>query len=518
MEGKKLSELSNLCISANDILQRNLHYQATPAADLIALYRILGQLPCCVSILLAYGEGRLSGSAPSSSEVAVEQQQSCRHSSLQLFRLVSDFVADILPYLFSAIEEAAPRDDGTGKTATDAAASGASLPNRRLPSLVGDGEVTKYDNEEEGVSREHHSSDLLAANEKSPSPTSVAPLVGACGTADSVWENIVGCEEAKAALTECTLLPKLFPQLFSRRRVFQRVLLYGPPGTGKTLLARAVAEGNQLPFLSFSAADLLSKWMGESEKHIQDLFVQASNAKNAILFFDEIDALCGTRGARDEAESSRRIKTQFLLQLQDLSPTVTIVAASNLPWEIDPAIRRRFDRMIYVGPPTREAKATIIRRCLQKVSHSLSSEDLDTLLDRMEDFTASDVVLVAEQAMARPLAAIVDARAVRIAAPEELASLNIPKHSPISDASQTHEGDASHSPESFTSQDNLYFLPCLSSDPRALTHVRPDHIPEQQLLLRPVGLVDFDEILASFIPSVSKATVEVFSQWGKSSK
>lgn len=382
------------------------------------------------------------------------------------------------------------------------------------------------------------------------------------------WDLVIGCEEAKTALKQCTILPRVFPQLFLHRRPLQRILLYGPPGTGKTLLAQAVADVNQQPLLSFSAADLLSQWVGESEKHIQSVFHKAAGLENAILFFDEIDALCGKRGGSEESESARRIKTQFLLQLQSLPPTLTLVAASNLPWEIDMAIRRRFDRLIYVGVPNHTVRCTLMQRALEGIPHCLTSDDISHLATMMHGFTASDVVLVTEQAMAAPLQALVESRAVRLALPEDwetfgmlptdkeksgkevqnqpweanpfLSSSSISasrpfgKASPLcssaSDGSRRELTHQSPLPLSFTStslrssvfpsteataldRNEAFFIPCTENDPRALLSVRPELLPESQLLLRLVCPADFHTVLESFIPSVTEESVQIFKNW-----
>lgn len=380
------------------------------------------------------------------------------------------------------------------------------------------------------------------------------------------WDLVIGCDEAKSALKQCTVLPRVFPQLFQHRRPLQRILLYGPPGTGKTLLAKAVAEVNQQRLFSFSAADLLSQWVGESEKRIQAVFRQAVGKDGGILFFDEIDALCGQRGGKEESESARRVKTQFLLQLQCLPHSLTLIAATNVPWDIDTAIRRRFDRMIYVGVPEKEVRCTLIQRELQRIPHSLEMEDIVAIAGLMEGFTASDVVLVTEQAIALPLQSLTDATAVRVARPEDWIAFGRLKpegeisqkaeankdalHAPVSQSSRpcavlkteplSHR-EASISPnkraraetisafnkdlvssipassflrETNISDDNrVFFVPCSVTDPMALLSVRPEDLPGSQLLVRLVSAEDFRVVLESFIPSVTSSSVQIFKDW-----
>ena len=141
-------------------------------------------------------------------------------------------------------------------------------------------------------------------------------------------------------------MPIKFPQLFTgKRKPWKGILLYGPPGTGKSYLAKAVAtEANNSTFFSVSSADLMSKWLGESEKLVRNLFELARSQKPSIIFIDEVDSLCSAR-SDNESESARRVKTEFLVQMQGVSSTdmdgILVLGASNIPWCLDSAIRRR---------------------------------------------------------------------------------------------------------------------------------------------------------------------------------
>ena len=159
------------------------------------------------------------------------------------------------------------------------------------------------------------------------------------------WEDVAGLFAAKEALKEAVILPVKFPHLFTgKRRPWQGILLYGPPGTGKSYLAKAVAtEADNSTFFSVSSADLVSKWLGESEKLVKTLFLTARENKPSIIFIDEVDALCGSR-SENESESARRIKTEFLVQMQGVgvdNKGVLVLGATNIPWVLDSAIRRR---------------------------------------------------------------------------------------------------------------------------------------------------------------------------------
>jgi len=159
------------------------------------------------------------------------------------------------------------------------------------------------------------------------------------------WDDVSGLEGAKEALQEAVILPIRFPQLFDEtRKPWRGILLFGPPGTGKSYLAKACATECEGTFFSVSSSDLVSKWMGESEKLIKSLFQMARDAKPSIIFIDEVDSLCGSR-SEGENDSSRRIKTEFLVQMQGTATNndgVLVLGATNVPWELDNAIRRRF--------------------------------------------------------------------------------------------------------------------------------------------------------------------------------
>lgn len=213
------------------------------------------------------------------------------------------------------------------------------------------------------------------------------------------WDDVAGLDIAKKALKEAVVYPFLRPDLFMGLREPARgMLLFGPPGTGKTMLARAVATESRSTFFSISASSLTSKYLGESEKLVRALFSLAKALAPSIIFVDEIDSLLSSRSGSGEHEATRRIKTEFLIQWSDLqraaagreqsekekekgdASRVLVLAATNLPWAIDEAARRRFVRRQYIPLPEDETRATQLRRLLGHQKHSLGEADIQKLL------------------------------------------------------------------------------------------------------------------------------------------
>ena len=213
------------------------------------------------------------------------------------------------------------------------------------------------------------------------------------------WDDIAGLEVAKKALKEAVVYPFLRPDLFMGLREPARgMLLFGPPGTGKTMLARAVATESKSTFFSVSASTLTSKWHGESEKLVRALFGLAKALAPSIIFVDEIDSLLSARSSSTEHEASRRSKTEFLIQWSDLqraaagreqsykdrkegdASRVLVLAATNLPWDIDEAARRRFVRRQYIPLPEEHVREQQFRKLLSHQKHELSDEDITVLV------------------------------------------------------------------------------------------------------------------------------------------
>ena len=181
--------------------------------------------------------------------------------------------------------------------------------------------------------------------------------------------------------------------------------MYGPPGTGKSFLAKACATECEGTFFSISSSDLVSKWMGESERLIKQLFNMARERKPSIIFIDEIDSLCGQR-SEGENDSARRIKTEFLVQMQGVGNSmdgVLVLGATNVPWELDQAMRRRFQKRIYISLPDATARAGILKNKGSKTKNSVSEEDWVALGNESEGYSGSDLAIVVNEALMMPV-------------------------------------------------------------------------------------------------------------------
>lgn len=250
--------------------------------------------------------------------------------------------------------------------------------------------------------------------------------------------DVVGLEAAKRSLNEAVVLPLVAPQFFTgARRPWNGVLLFGPPGSGKTLLARAVAAVNGVSFFDAGAAALLDKFWGESEKLVRALFACAREVAPAIVFMDEIDALMGDRGRESgngSDESSRRLKVEILAQMDGLETAahrpegagagggaapgrVIVIAASNMPWELDDAFRRRLEKRVYVPPPDAASREGLLRALLADVPVAAGVEYAG-LAARAAGYSGADVLAAARDAAYAPVRRLLAART-----PAEIAAL-----------------------------------------------------------------------------------------------
>jgi len=218
------------------------------------------------------------------------------------------------------------------------------------------------------------------------------------------WEDVGGLEEVKRSLKEAVELPLKDPSLFEKMgiRPPKGILLYGPPGTGKTLLAKAVATESQANFISIRGPELLSKWVGESERGVREVFRKAREAAPCIIFFDEIDSIAPHRGLRGgDSGVTERVVNQILTEIDGLVvlKDVVTIAATNRPDLLDSALLRpgRFDRIIYVPPPDREARMLIFK--VHTRNTPLAPDvNLESLANSTEGYTGADIEALCREA------------------------------------------------------------------------------------------------------------------------
>lgn len=292
------------------------------------------------------------------------------------------------------------------------------------------------------------------------------------------WEDIAGLEGAKEALKEAVILPIKFPHLFTGQRTpWRGILLYGPPGTGKSYLAKAVATEANSTFMSISSADLVSKWMGESEKLVKQMFELARRNKPCIIFIDEIDSMCGSRGD-GESEASRRIKTEFLVQMNGVGRDVEgilVLGATNIPWALDSAIRRRFEKRIYIALPDANTRSRMFQINVKKTPHTLKSEDFRHLGQITDRYSGADIATVVRDSLMQPVRKV---------------------------QSATHFKSVMRTDRANPDQIREYVTPCSPGDSGAIemnwTQIEGDDLWEPEL-----GIQDFLKSLQTTRPTVS---------------
>lgn len=222
------------------------------------------------------------------------------------------------------------------------------------------------------------------------------------------WDEIAGLQGAKQMLKEAAILPIKFPSLFQgNRKPWSGILLYGPPGTGKSFIAQAVATEAESTFFSVSSSDLISKWQGESERLVKSLFQTARKNKPAVIFIDEIDSICGAR-SDGENDSTRRVKTEMLVQMQGVGTDnkgVLILAATNTPWYLDPAVRRRFEKRVYIPLPDRATRRELLMIHSGKDGREVLEGNpvVADIVDLTDGYSGSDMSIIVREALMGPV-------------------------------------------------------------------------------------------------------------------
>nr|AFK11555.1 fidgetin-like protein 1-like protein [Callorhinchus milii] len=269
------------------------------------------------------------------------------------------------------------------------------------------------------------------------------------------WDDIAGLEFAKSTIKEIVVWPMLRPDIFTGLRGPPKgILLFGPPGTGKTLIGKCIACQSGATFFSISASSLTSKWVGEGEKMVRAMFAVARCHQPAVIFIDEIDSLLSQR-VDGEHDSSRRIKTEFLVQLDGASTStddrILVVGATNRPQEIDEAARRRLVKRLYIPLPEGSARQQIVVKLMSRENCPLSPEELELIIQHSEGFSGADMTQLCCEAALGPI------RSIQIA---------------------------------------------------DISTITPDQV-------RPIKYIDFENAFANVRPSVSQKDLELYEEWNK---
>lgn len=231
------------------------------------------------------------------------------------------------------------------------------------------------------------------------------------------WNDIGGLDDVKQILKESVELPLKDSDVFKRLGITppRGILLYGPPGTGKTMLAKAIASESEANFISIKGPEVMSKWVGESERAVRKIFKKAKQVSPSIVFLDEIDAIVPSRGSSQDSGATERVVNQILTSIDGMENLegVVIIGATNRPDIIDKALLRtgRFDRLVYVGVPDREARKSIFRVHTGKMP--LSGVDIDWLADSTEGYVGADIEGVCREAGMLALRGDIQAKEIR---------------------------------------------------------------------------------------------------------
>eukprot|EP00485_Elphidium_margaritaceum_P010854 CAMPEP_0202692372 /NCGR_PEP_ID=MMETSP1385-20130828/6770_1 /ASSEMBLY_ACC=CAM_ASM_000861 /TAXON_ID=933848 /ORGANISM="Elphidium margaritaceum" /LENGTH=481 /DNA_ID=CAMNT_0049347895 /DNA_START=28 /DNA_END=1473 /DNA_ORIENTATION=+ len=328
------------------------------------------------------------------------------------------------------------------------------------------------------------------------------------------WNDVAGLEVAKSLLKEAVILPIRFPQLFTGKRTpFQGILLYGPPGTGKSYLAKAVAnEANKSTFFSVSSSDLISKYVGESEKLIKNLFVLARKKKPSIIFIDEIDSLATKRGDNDQ-DSTRRVKTELLVQMQGVGKEckgVLVLGATNCPWDLDPAVRRRFAKRVYIPLPEKAARKAMFIIHTGKDS-LLSDPDFGVLADRTDGFSGSDIAAVVQDALMEPVRTLQHATHFKKVPMDAVEAQQVEEQ----DRQQEQQQQNEQMDVDVAQTTDYVWLPCSSGDPHgvACSLMDFDEQEHEKIRTETLKLSHFLRVLQNANPSVGKADIQKHMDW-----
>lgn len=305
------------------------------------------------------------------------------------------------------------------------------------------------------------------------------------------FKDIAGNTYAKQILKEAFILPSLAPDYFTGKlKPWNKILLYGPPGVGKTMMARAVAKEMKATVLWVSLADITSKFIGESEKLLRMLFELAREKSPSIIIIDEMDSI-GRKRNGNESETERRIKTEFLKQMDEINAEnddVYVLATTNMPWELDIAALRRFERRILLPIPDMKAREEIFRLHIGEHPHDLKEDDFKYLANLTEGYSGSDISNVVKDALIKPARMLQETSCFKV----------IPQAN----------GDGNSEEEKYEE----YFTPCHEDEVGAIKMSLTD-ICKNQLILRKVNLTDFKESIKNCKPTVESSLLSLYNKF-----
>ncbi|MGN1235266.1 MAG: ATP-binding protein [Christensenellaceae bacterium] len=223
---------------------------------------------------------------------------------------------------------------------------------------------------------------------------------------DVSFDDVVGLDEAKTSIRIRMIYPLLYPEKYQAygKKSGGGMVLFGPPGTGKTLLARAVAHEANAVFYAVKGSDIMSRWVGESERNIRDLFESARSQERAVIFIDELDALLARRG--QDIHNDQRVN-EFLQNMDGFAgraPGLLLLGATNFPWNVDPAALRsgRFSERVYIPLPDYADRRILLQREIGRTVTD-GKVDIDRLASLTEGYSCADIVELTDRAMSGPL-------------------------------------------------------------------------------------------------------------------
>ena len=224
---------------------------------------------------------------------------------------------------------------------------------------------------------------------------------------DVSWDKVGGLAEVKKELMEAVEWPMKFPGLYDNlgHKMPRGILLHGPSGTGKTLMAKAVATQSEANFVSVRGPELLSKWVGESERGIREIFKRARQSAPCVIFFDEIDSIAPIRGAGGETAVTERVVSQLLTELDGMENMhgVVVLAATNRADMIDPALLRpgRFDKIIQIPLPDKDSRKSVIEIHAKDIplADGADKVDFDKIAELTDGLSSADVASIANTAV-----------------------------------------------------------------------------------------------------------------------